>query len=647
MEKWRKEELTNRIINACINVHNSFVMKKVSSKLILLLILSSLAPLLLFGIISIWSARSTAYKSISEGNLNVALRAAEQIDLYLTSSVRILNAIAQNINRTYLQNWQKETILRNYVNNFSEFGDIYITDKTGRVIVSSELDKNSPLNNPLSPFVMGESKGVVIPLLRGTKGGRGLSEAFSTVSKGDIYKSEVSISDNLVPFMTIAVPIIRLNEFEGMIAGEINLKNMWRLVDSIRIGKSGFAFVVSKSGLLVAHGESSSKVRVIEEENIKNMEIVKSVLKGESAIFRYKDYRGIEMLGVSAPIKSLGWGIIVEQPVSEAYAPAVRLNYELTAMIILFLIVMAFIGYAGGRRYIIIPIANLIQATKQIAQGIFDKRVEINTNDEFSELGKSFNYMSEKLVELQEDIRRKEREATIGKIASGIVHDLRHPLKNIENNIRLIQREYSDEGYRQTFKKITEREFDNINKFFDDLLEIGNPKPLQFAPLNIDSLLNSVIDSISLEAKNSKVEILKNLSSIGEELKVSADKFAIERVFKNIIINAIQAMPDGGTLTISTRIPFNPPLIKGEITPPFEKGGQGGIFAISFQDTGIGIPPDIIKTVFDGYKSTKRKGLGLGLAVSKKIIEQHKGTIEVESTPGKGTTFTIKLPLIQ
>ncbi|MBI3815727.1 MAG: HAMP domain-containing protein, partial [Nitrospinae bacterium] len=392
---------------------------------------------------------------------------------------------------------------------------------------------------------------------------------------------------------------------------------------------------VSKSGLLIAHGDSGSKVRVIQEENIKDMEIVKAVLNGESAIFRYKDYRGIEMLGVSAPVKSLGWGIIIEQPVSEAYAPAVRLSYELTAMVILFLIIMAFIGYAGGRRYIIMPITNLIQGTKQVAQGIFDKRVEVNTNDEFSELGSSFNSMSEKLVELQEDIRKKEREATIGKIASGIVHDLRHPLKNIENNCRFIQKEYADEDYRQTFKMVVEKEFANINNFFGDLLDLANPKPLKLVPLSPDSIVSSVIDSISLEAKNKNVEILKNLSAEG--IKISANGFGLERAFKNIIMNAIQAMPQGGTLTIST----NPPL------PPFEKGGQGGIFLkISFHDTGIGIPPDMIKTIFDDYKSTKKKGLGLGLAISKKIIEQHKGVIEVESTQSKGTTFTIKLPII-
>ena len=601
-------------------------MKKISSKLILLLILSSLAPLLLFGIISILSSRNTAYKSISEGNLNVALRASEQIDLYATNGIRILNAIAQNINRTNLNDWQKETIIKNYVNNFAEFESISVTDRTGRIVVTSELVGVLENESATEAFLtVSKPPSYLSPQMGEEKGGG--------ILKREVYKSEVFISDNLVPLMTIAVPIIRLNEFEGMITGEINLTNMWRLVDSIRIGNSGFAFVVSKSGLLIAHGDSSSKVRVIQEENLKDMDIIKTVLRGESTVSFYKDYRGIKMLGVSAAIKSLGWGIVIEQPVAEAYASATRLSYELTVMVILFLIVITVIGYLGGNRYLLTPIANLMGGTREIAQGILGKKVAINTGDEFSELAKSFNYMSEKLIELQEDIRKKEREATIGKIASGIVHDLKHPVRSIENNSKLISRLYSDEEYRKTFNNIMERELLNINRFLDDLHELSSPKPLEFVPVNPEGLVINVIESVYVEAKNSGVEIIKNLSADG--IKVSADKFALERVFKNIVMNAIQAMPNGGSLTIDCHCDTE--SSSGEAIP---------FLNISFQDTGIGIPPDTLKTIFEDYKTTKKKGLGLGLAISKKIINQHNGTITAESTPQKGTTFTIKLPTI-
>ena len=289
------------------------------------------------------------------------------------------------------------------------------------------------------------------------------------------------------------------------------------------------------------------------------------------------------------------------------------------------------------------PIANLMGGTREIAQGIFGKKVAINTGDEFSELAKSFNYMSEKLIELQEDIRKKEREATIGKIASGIVHDLKHPVRSIENNSKLISRLYSDEEYRKTFNNIMERELLNINRFLDDLHELSSPKPLEFVPVNPEGLVINVIESVYVEAKNSGVEIIKEYHPSsppykgGEkgEVKVSADKFALERVFKNIVMNAIQAMPNGGSLTIDCHCDTE--SSSGEAIP---------FLNISFQDTGIGIPPDTLKTIFEDYKTTKKKGLGLGLAISKKIINQHNGTITAESTPQKGTTFTIKLPTI-
>ena len=107
-------------------------MKKISSKLIVLLVLSALIPMVTFGTISIWTSRRATYASVSQGNLNVAQRAAEQIELYVSNSIDVLKALAENINRADLKDWQKERIIKNYVINFEEFEQIYITDKEGR-----------------------------------------------------------------------------------------------------------------------------------------------------------------------------------------------------------------------------------------------------------------------------------------------------------------------------------------------------------------------------------------------------------------------------------------------------------------------------------------------------------------------------------
>jgi signal transduction histidine kinase len=576
-------------------------MKRISTKLILLLTFSALIPLILFGILSILTSLKANHRSVSEGNLNVARASADQIELYVSNSINILRAISQNISRTYMERWQKETIIRDYVINFEEFERIYVTDRNGIIVV------NSDLTNDLTD--------------------RSGELAFQTAIRGDTYRSEVFISENHIPIMIIAVPLIKLNEIDGVIVGEINLINMWNLVDGIRIGKEGYAFVVSESGLLIAHGDNSSKIRVMRKENISDMEVVKSVLKGGSGTLFYNNNWGLRMLGVYSPISSLGWGVIIEQPTREAYATARKMSYTLIILVITFLIVMIIIGYKGGRRDVMFPIKKLIEGTRQISAGNLTQRVEIGTNDEFSELGKSFNQMTERLIKLQDDIRKNERSATFGRIALGLVHDLKHPIKNIENSSTLMLRLYNDEDYRKTFDKTVKREFANINRFLDDLGDLTKPTLLRPIKLNPHEGIEEVIDSLMGEAKGNEVEIIKEFSR--DNIRIYIDKFAIERVFKNIVTNAIHAMPNGGRLTIRTQL--------------IDSGAN--TIEIDFSDTGCGIPPERIDTIFDDYTTTKRKGLGLGLAICRKILHESGGTIKAKSLSVKGTILTVRLPL--
>ncbi len=576
-------------------------MKKISTKLIVLLTFSALIPLILFGVLSILTSLKANYRSVSGGNLNVAGVAADHIELYVSNSIDILRAIAQNISRTHLEKWQKETIVRDYVINFEEFEKIYVMDRNGIVVVNSGFDSD-----------LTDRSGEL---------------AFQTAMKGDIYRSEVFISDNLVPIMIISIPVIRLNKIDGVIAGEINLINMWNLVDGIRIGKEGYAFVVSKSGILIAHGDNRSKVRVIREEKIGEIEIVRSVLKGGSGNLVYRNNSGVKVLGVYAPIRSIGWGVIIEQPTREAFAPARQMSYTLIILVIVFLIVMIVIGYIGGRKHVVAPIKKLIEGTRLISDGNLTQRVKIYTNDEFSELGKSFNQMTGRLIKFQDDIRRNERSATFGKVAAGLVHDLKHPVRNIANSSTLMLRLYNDEDYRKTFDRTVKREFANINRFLDDLRDLTKPTPLRPIRLNPHESIEEVIEDIMEETKANKVEIIKEFSR--DNIRIYADKFALERVFKNLVTNAIQAMSNGGSLTISTRLTCSEP----------------DSIEIDFSDTGCGIPPGRLNTIFDDYFTTKRKGLGLGLAISRKILHESGGTIKVKSLYGKGTILTIRLPI--
>jgi signal transduction histidine kinase len=442
--------------------------------------------------------------------------------------------------------------------------------------------------------------------------------------KGEVYRSGVYISDQLVPMVTISLPIIRLNEVDGAIVGVIDLIDMWNLVDSIRIGQKGFAFVVSREGMLIAHGHDDAKPSVIKGADRRQWEIVKAVLSGRSGVFTYSNERGEKVLGVCAPIKSLDWGVVIEQPTGEAYAMARRMTYQLVTLIITFVILMTIIGLWGGR-HIVGPIRDLIRGTRAVSMGDLSQRVQVKTRDEFSELGRSFNRMTEELFKLQEEIRRNERSITFGKIASGLVHDLKHPIKSIENSSKLLLKMYDEPLYRETFHKTVNREFAAINRFLDDLHNLTHPIPLKPIPLNIHKAIDGAIEGYWAEAERNGIRIFRQFHEDG--LRISVDRFAIERVLKNLILNAIEAMPQGGDLVVKTK-------------------AEGQWAEIEIQDTGCGIPRERLATIFEDYVTTKRKGLGLGLPISKKIVQDLNGSIEVESGPGKGTTFTLKFPLL-
>jgi signal transduction histidine kinase len=569
-------------------------MKRISTKLIILLVSAALVPLVLFGIFSIMASRAANYRSVSEGNLNVAKRAADQIELYVQNGIQILKGIAENISRTHLEPWQKETIIKNYVINFEQFHEIYLTDREGMQVATTDLgaDLTDRSNDP----------------------------AVANAMRGEVYRSGVYISDQLVPMMTISLPIIRLNEVDGSVVGVIDLINMWNLVDSIRIGQEGFAFVISKEGMLIAHGRDDAKPSVIKQGDRRQWGIVETALSGKSGVLTYRNEKGNEVLGVCAPMKSLGWGLVIEQPTKEAYAMARRMTYQLVSLIIAFVILMTIIGLWGGRQ-IVRPIRELIRGTRALSRGDLSQRVQVKTRDEFSELGRSFNRMTEELFNLQEEIRRNERAVTFGKIASGLVHDLKHPVKSIENSSRLLLKMYDDPHYRETFHRTVNREFANINRFLDDLHNLTHPIPLKPIPLNLHKVIDEAIEGYLPEAERNGVRILRQFQV--DSFRISADRFAIERVIKNLILNAIEAMPQGGDLVVETK-------------------SDGQWVEIGIGDTGCGIPKERLRTIFEDYITTKRKGLGLGLAISRKIVQDLNGTIEVESEPGNGTTFTLK-----
>jgi signal transduction histidine kinase len=571
--------------------------RRISVKFALLLAAAAVVPLLAYGVISLLSLERGTRETVIEGNLNVAIRAAEEIRRYVVTNADLLKVLSADLQDTGLTQAQQDRLLKNYVLQVREFREITLFDEARNVIATSRVGKPR----------------VTIPAKNG-------------LDIDGVAMSPIRVDEDELPTTNFALHMTRLNQPSGWLVGEFSLEEMWRMVDRIRIGESGYAMVIAPDGELVAHGDPDKKALVAQATNMSSYPLVAASQAARTdtpVSLEYTDDDSRSNLGVAARIPSLGWTVIVEQPTSEAYATATELRRQLTASISIALLGMIAVGFVFGRSFIN-PILTLKRGTQGLASGNLETRVDIRTGDEFGELGDAFNTMADRLVELQENVKRQERHAMFGRIAAGLVHDLAHPIQNIGNSARLIARDDVDLESRELFRHTVDRELMTIKRFLDDLRNIAKPRPVERFSMDVNASIAEIVEPMRPEGERQGIAIEARYAA--GPLVISGDRFALGRVYRNLITNAIQATAAGGKVTITT-------------------DRAADQVEITVADTGSGIPAERLAAIFDDFVTTKRRGLGLGLAISKRIVEQLDGTITVASEVGHGTTFTLRFPL--
>ncbi|NQS89214.1 PAS domain S-box protein [Patescibacteria group bacterium] len=265
----------------------------------------------------------------------------------------------------------------------------------------------------------------------------------------------------------------------------------------------------------------------------------------------------------------------------------------------------------------------LKEYTDQLEEKVEERTKELSlTNEELRKANEALKQKSKKLLEAQEQLIHSERLAAIGQLASGIAHEIRNPLGVIKTAVYYIKTKVGEENPKVLkHLKIMEKEIGNSDKIISDLLGFSRTKKPSVKPTH----LNKVIEDALLVTKlTENVKVIKKLSLSLPQVPIDANQ--IRQVFINIILNAFQAMPNGGELKIET-------------------AEKAHLIEVKFSDTGCGISKENLNKLFNPFFTTKSKGIGLGLAVTQVIIERHAGTIEAKSKSGQGSTFTIYLPL--
>lgn len=282
-------------------------------------------------------------------------------------------------------------------------------------------------------------------------------------------------------------------------------------------------------------------------------------------------------------------------------------------------------------RQILAPLNRMMRATQRIADGdltpITPRR---KYHDEFSKLAIAMNHMMHQLVTRQKLLLHSHKMQAVGTLTAGVAHELNNPINNIILTASMLQEDYQDLSQEEQMDMIRDLvdQSERAQKIVKNLLDFARESEIDIKPLDIESLMENTLRLAANQIKIAKVRVKGELS---ENLPpIYGDHQQLTQVFLNIVLNALDAMPKGGTLTIAVKQ-----------TP------QRDFVSIEFSDTGTGISEQNLNNIFDPFFTTKpkAKGTGLGLSVSLGIIRQHGGDVQVESKIGEGTTFTVLLPI--
>jgi len=243
-----------------------------------------------------------------------------------------------------------------------------------------------------------------------------------------------------------------------------------------------------------------------------------------------------------------------------------------------------------------------------------------------------------RLHQLESEVRRGETLAAAGQIAIGLAHEIRNPLGAIRGAVQLMRRELGDDARLAEYTDVLLKEVDRVNRIIEMLLDIGRPVTLRPVPRNVHQLLERVALLSEEMAGQRGVQIVRRYDP--SLPPILADEDRILQVFHNLVRNALEAMPTGGRLTLVTRLSMNPLFAKVDLG-----NGQRSMAEVQVIDDGQGIPETIRGRLFTPFFTTKDKGLGLGLALCHRIIEEHRGAIQIASEPGKGTAVSCFLPI--
>lgn len=487
---------------------------------------------------------------------------------------------------------------------FERYGDI-------QVMSDSPILRRSDINNSIKLeyiesvrkayktydyILTTDNKGKIEVVSGNVNGDKNYEKWIQYALKGNIFVSDISYLPSREAYVIYLLAPLKDTEdvVKGVVVERVNFQSINDIVKNVKLGKSGYAYLACDKGDIMLYPNSYTKLNV----NLKN----------DGDTIYHTEHNNIQYVYAHYLLNKYGtqltrWYLVVEQPEKDAF----EVSYSLRKYTML-VIGISMLGI------VILALITSERITKP-----------------FNIMNSNLKSMEQEVIkisdELEKSVTRAKSLEALAAMSAGMAHEIRNPLTSVKGYAQYIQLELDKDNKLQEDISIIIDEVDRLNRIVDRFLSFARPKQVDLKPENINEIVRDLTKVTNKEIYKNNINLSVKLGKIPPILM---DYDQIKQVVLNIIINSIQAMPNGGILSISTGIVKDLKMIYLEIS-----------------DNGIGIRPQDYDKIFEPFFTTKDKGAGLGLAICSRIIQNHNGFIEVVSNLNEGTRFIIKLPMME
>ena len=493
-------------------------------------------------------------------------------------------------------------------------------------------------------------------------------------SKGEHWTEVYIFASSQKPGITASVPIYKDNVLQGVCGIDIDISTLSRFLQSIRIENKGYAYIIeNRHGRVIAHPDLFQ--RTWDPMHIGLLITCLSDLKAAGKQFGATNFQGEYFYTAYTDYPENGWTVGVTLPMTDFLKNIQSIKNTTISLVILAMVLCSIFSYLFTLSTVN-PLKALRKGIERISSGDLNYHVDPPGLDIADALAHSFNQMAASLRKSKEELKRtyielaeKDKMAALGQMSAGIAHELKNPLGVILGSAQVVANKDRPISMREEAADFIIHEIERLNKTLKAFLVFSKPAPPCFSITDPIQLLEETLAATEAQLNDNGIEVQRDIHA--EKGLCSVDKDQIRQVLWNIILNAAQAMPEGGRLSVSAGYQFIP-IHDGNPRPSAISPNLACQLTIAISDSGKGMAPDQIDTIFDPFVSYRSDGIGLGLSICQSIVKKtdddgrqnvdgiglglsivhqilklHRAKIEVSSNLNRGTTFTLKFPCVE